>query len=268
MREGEIMERDDLKELLTMNIPDHKGNFDKVYEACKKANQSVKLKKTMLIQVLTLLIILCFVSFSSIMIYKEIQKEHDLTTIVPPRNEVLEDRLFMHLAFRGKFPKFDSYVAVGPEVGSNRFNLNVILNSNLLKEEDKNVLVEYSKTVKEKVPEHNVRFVVCLGAKDDKDYVFLADIYYDAKSHNGYEITTFYFESNLPYPFSSLADEFEELTGEILTTDTIDCITSYNDQNILECGIALCFEKLDDGTYKEYYLMKTYDKKQEFIVKK
>lgn len=112
------------------------------------------------------------------------------------------------------------------------------------------------------MPDHDAKFVICCGIIEDKDYIFLADTYYE--EYYGYVTTTFYFESNLPYSFSSLADEFEELASDVLTNE---CVTTYNEQNILECGIALCFEKLDDGTYKEYYLMKTYDK-QEFVVYK
>ena len=258
------MEKDDLKELLTMNIPKYKGDFDKTYETCERAKQAIKLKRIKLIRMVAFVMILLLVSTSSIMIYRGIVKKSDRTTIVPPRDEYLEDHLLMHLQFKGKYPVFDTYIAIGPEVGSNRFNLNIVLNSNLLKEDDKKVLVEYSEAAKKKVPDHDAKFLICYGIIEDKDYIFLADIYYDEKSYHGYVTTTFYFESNLPYSFSSLADEFEELASDVLTNE---CVTTYNDQNILECGIALCFEKLDDGTYKEYYLMKTYDK-QEFVVKK
>ena len=256
------MENDDLKELLTMNVPKYKGDFDKTYETCVRAKQAIKLKRIKFIRMVAFVMILLLVSTSSIIIYRGIVKKNDRTTIVPPRDEYFEDRLFMYLQFKGKYPVFDTYIAVGPEVGSNRFNLNIVLNSNLLKEDDKKVLVEYSEAAKKKVPDHDAKFVICYGIIEDKDYIFLADTYYE--EYYGYVTTTFYFESNLPYSFSSLADEFEELASDVLTNE---CVTTYNEQNILECGIALCFEKLDDGTYKEYYLMKTYDK-QEFVVYK
>ena len=259
------MKKDDLKELLTMNIPDHKGNFDKVYEACERAKQAIKLKRIKYIKMFAFVMILLLVSTSSIMIYRGTVNEYARNTIAPPRDEYFEDHLFMYLQFKGKYPVFDSYIAVGPEVGSNRFNLNIVLNSNLLKEDDKKVLVEYSEAAKKKAPDHDAKFVICFGIIEEKDYIFLADIYYDETSAwVGYVTTTFYFESNLSYSFSSLADEFEELAGDILTNE---CITSYNDQNTLECGIAICFEEEDDGSYHEYYKIKTYDK-QEFVVNK
>ena len=259
------MEKDNLKELLIMNVPNHKGNFNKVYEACERAKRAIRIKRFKYIQVVAFVVALFLVSASSIMIYRGIGKAPQNTTVVPPRDEYLEEHLLSHLEWIGKQPVFDSYIAIGPEDGSKRISLDVLLKTNLLKEEDKNVLIEYANDANEKEFNHEARFLICFGTIEEKDYIFLADMYYDETSNwIGYVTTTFYFESNLSYPFSSLADEFEDLAGDSLTNE---CITSYNDQNILECGIAICFERLDDGTYKEYYLMKTYDK-QEFVVKK
>lgn len=257
------MEKDELKELLVMDVPSHKGNFDKVYDACLIAKQHLKLKNKKLISLLAYSLIICIISITStLLIYKKMEQAN---VIKRPRDVFLEEHLFFHLQWIGKSPVFDSYIAIGPEVGSDRISLDVLLKTNLLKEEDKNALIEYENSAKEKEANHEARFLICFGIIEEKDYIFLADIYYDETTvWNSYVATTFYFESNLPYSFSSLSNEFEQLAGDVLTND---CITSYNDQNVLECGIAICFEEKGDGSYQEYYKIKTYDK-QEFVVYK
>ena len=58
------MEKDDLKELLIMNVPKYKGDFDKTYEVCERAKQAIKFKRLKYIRMFAFVMILLLVSTS------------------------------------------------------------------------------------------------------------------------------------------------------------------------------------------------------------
>ena len=153
---------------------------------------------------------------------------------------------------------FDQIIAFGPEASTGSFGIDVILKSNLLKEEDKETLKEYQEDTKKTSPNHEIAFQVCLGIKDGKDYVYLIDYCGYDKKLDKEVINTFLFESNLSYSFNTIVTSFEkenviELSNAFLNSSI------YDSQNKLVSGIILDFIESENG-FEENYVIK-YDNK-------
>ena len=245
------MEYDALKDVLKLNIPKPHRNFEKTLNACKKTTKINYKVNNIIIAIITCLVIVLITSFTTIIIDRKVLSKQTIYGNVDMGKDP-------HLAINGGdsnyTPIFDTIVAWGPELASGTFEMNVIINSRLLKEEDIETLKEYERGIKAKHPSQNVSFQIALGIKDSKDYIYLID-YCGVLDDTGKDYYyQFVFESNLPYDFDSIINDFEEQIGEELSNDFLNS-SYYDDQNLLCSGIIMGFSE-NDGVYKEYYLIK------------
>ncbi len=134
--------------------------------------------------------------------------------------------------------------------GTNYIPLSKILLTDLLKEEDKNELInEFN--LKKDVLDYSVYCNFYLIIDNQKDYVFI-------KQLNG-EFKEFIFESNLSYDFTCVIDEFETLSNVTLTKEWLND-NEYDTMGNLTTGISIYFTEIEPGVYKEYYTAIIYNK--------
>ncbi|MDE6414381.1 MAG: hypothetical protein K2K48_03115 [Anaeroplasmataceae bacterium] len=135
---------------------------------------------------------------------------------------------------------FDIFVAFGGGP-TEMFPIDLLLNSDLIKEEDKPILSEYNSSCK---GFNNRYYNVYLGVKDGKDVVELHHL------SDPYKI--FEFSSNLNYSFESIIYDFEKKSGENLTQDFL-CGADL-DKSRKTQGIFVDFKFLEDGSYGVYFI--------------
>ena len=245
------MEYDELRDVLKLNIPKPHRYFEKTLNACKKTTKINYKVNNIIIATITCLVIVLITCFTTIMIDRKVLSKQTIYGNVDKGKDP-------HLAINGGdsnyTPIFDTIVAWGPELASGTFEMNVIINSRLLKEEDIETLKEYERGIKAKHPSQNVSFQIALGIKDSKDYIYLVSYnqFLDEKGKSSYN--SFVFESNLPYDFNSIISDFEMQIGKELTNEFLNS-SYYDEQNLLCSGIIMGFFE-NDGNYKEYYLIK------------
>lgn len=173
---------------------------------------------------------ICIVSIFSTLIVKNRLDNSSLSGDVDPSKldaEYLEQHFDVFVAFGGGAKKM--------------FPVDLLLNSDLIKEEDKLILSDYNSTSKES---NNIFYNVYLGVKNGKDIVEL--------HHLSKPYKTFEFSSNLDYTFESIIYEFEELSGKKLTQDFL-CGADGNKSRETQ-GIFVDFTLLEDGTYGVYFI--------------
>ncbi len=133
----------------------------------------------------------------------------------------------------GKSPyhaeKYDSFFAFATFV-----NPNVLINSDLLKDEDRAEFYEYAKESK------SYSYIIYMGITDQTDIITVIDWVGDKR---------FDFTSNLNYRYEDIISEFEKTSSTIITDEFLTG-TSYLDS--LTDGIYLKFEE-DNGWYAPYY---------------
>lgn len=134
---------------------------------------------------------------------------------------------------------FDDFFAYGSGKMNTYFTINLLLKSNLIKEEAKEELV----TFLNEQDLSNANCKVYLGVKDNVDIVEILTI-------KPYKVFTF--ESNLDYSFKEVIEEFEESSGEKLTKEFV--LDSLYDSLLYEetKGIILRFSN-NEGLYVAYY---------------
>ena len=134
---------------------------------------------------------------------------------------------------------FDSFYAFGSGSPSALYSSDVLLKSNILSDESKDILRQ-SENVEDSF--YNVYF----GIKDGVDCVVLSQL------NAPYAILVF--ESNFDYSFTECINEFQEMCGKEITQDFL--ISSKFD-NLLKkeiSGILICLEIID-GKYIVYYTL-------------
>ena len=291
------MEKDELKDLLKVDVPESNGDFNKTFEKCEQGsvNIGLKRKRFLLIAIVVLVLSLGIVT-STVLIHKANMDKNnpgnDISDGDQQNNQqhineennnqgnennqpgeiviekIVEGRKNPYFASAGldvatynevkKYnpnwePIFDRMFAWGPAKEGDTFSLDEILKSNLLRETEKSTLRTYELDIKKIYPDHEVRFQVALGIKNDEDRVCLID--YIGTSDEGSDITsTFFFYSNLPYKYKTIINELSNQTGVELT-DKFLCSSVYNDNNELISGIVLKLEEKDGHCYEHYEAM-------------
>lgn len=130
---------------------------------------------------------------------------------------------------------FDHFYAYGAGSPVNLFTIDIIINSNLINNTDKEKLLDYKKEYSNK---RNYQFFnLYLGEKDGSDIIILSPL--------GEPMISFTFKSNLNYKFEDIKKEFEQLCGKELTKEFL-----YGSKidNILKketMGIILSFKEID-----------------------
>ena len=134
---------------------------------------------------------------------------------------------------------FDVFYAFGSGSPTSLYSLDILLNSNLLCDESKKILLQSDNS-------GNSFYNVYLGNKDGTDYVLLSQF------NDPYSILIF--ESNFEYRFSDCISEFQEMCCKEITQEYL--ISSKFD-NLLKKetkGILISF-KVIDGKYYAYYTL-------------
>lgn len=139
---------------------------------------------------------------------------------------------------------FDNFFAFGSPSPANKFTLDVIINSNLIDDSDKSILLKYKKEYRNK--RNYEYFNLYLGEKDGNDIVILSPL--------GEPMISFTFKSNLNYSFDEVKKEFEEVSGKKLIREFLygSEYDSFSGRQIM--GISVIFKKLEDK-YIIYYRM-------------
>lgn len=284
------MEKDELKDLIKVDVPESNGDFNKTFEKCEQSSVNFRLKRKrfLVITIVTLVLSLIIVT-STVLIHKanidknnkvdDISNENQqnnqgnnndpenkpgeivIETIVGGRKSpyfasaVLDVETYNEIKkYNPNWePIFDRMFAWGPAKENDTFSLDEILKSNLLRDTEKSTLRSYELDIKKIYPDHEVRFQVALGIKNDEDRVCLID--YIGTNDNGSDIaSTFFFYSNLPYRYKTIINELSTQTGVELT-DKFLCSSVYNDNNELISGIVLRLEEKDGHCYEHYEAM-------------
>lgn len=134
---------------------------------------------------------------------------------------------------------FDVFYAFGSGSPASLYSLDILLNSNILSDESKNILRQSENS-------GNSFYNVYLGMKNGVDYVLLSQL------NEPYSILVF--ESNFDYSFSGCINEFQKMCSNEITQDYL---LSSKFDNLLKKetkGILICF-KLVDGKYYAYYTL-------------
>ena len=257
------MEKDELRDIVKIKYPKVECDPNKAYEYFLKSRRSQKRIAFRNITIIFYTLLICFISaLTTFLIQKSIIKNS-----INQMEEINIDKLqgasagmgkAPHIAVQGvdsdQHPIIDQIIAWGPEKADGTFDLSIILRSNLISEDDKQKLKNYETEIKKIYPIHSVMFQIALGIKDGKDIIYLIDrCGYDIKLEKTV-YNVFIFNSNLPYSFDTLVNDFEELSGKELTNDFLNK-SHYDDQRLQEYGIILAFIKKDEQ-YQEYYILK------------
>ena len=139
---------------------------------------------------------------------------------------------------------FDSFFAFGSPKPTNMFTIDIIINSNLIDDSDKDILINYKKEYRNK--RNYEYFNLYLGEKDGNDIVILSPL--------GEPMISFTFKSNLNYSFDEVKKEFEEVSGKKLTREFLygSEYDAFSGRQIM--GISVIFKKLEEK-YILYYRM-------------
>ncbi len=176
-------------------------------------------------------ICICLISvFLTILIQQQLNNDISVGDVSPNKldEEYLEE-------------SFDTFVAFGG--GSrNMFSIDLLINSNLIKQEDKKALSDYTASCS---GANNRYYNIYLGVKNGKDIIEL--------HHLSKPYKIFKFSSNLDYTFDTIIQEIEELSGEKLNKEFL--LGSNNDPLIGEetLGIVADFKKNENGQYSVYF---------------
>ena len=149
----------------------------------------------------------------------------------------------------------DKIICFGPEKFAFPYKENVILNSNIINEQDKEIFRKYIEEQNKLTTKDKNRFTIYFVIKEGKDMIRIDDV---NPIDNGLE--TFYFESNLNYSFESIINDLENMTNikfsdEFLNSeiDVYDGIVGDLNSITLVKGIILNFNLNDEGIYVPYY---------------
>lgn len=136
--------------------------------------------------------------------------------------------------------KFDRFVAFGGYGVSGFVDKEVLLNCDLISDEDKSALKDY--TIANEI--NGGAFNLYLGVKAGKDIVEL--------HHMSSPYKTFTFELKLDYRLESIISEFEQMSGETLRKEFLNG-RRLDAMKKETSGIMIDFKILDDETYGHYY---------------
>ena len=103
-------------------------------------------------------------------------------------------------------------VASGPSEGYYLFEFKTIYQSDILNEEDKRQLVNDGVKKTDKV---SIGFFI----KDNKDMIYIFD---ETRHDKGKDKYYYFLESNLPYSFKEILQDFEKLIGRELSSDELN----------------------------------------------
>ena len=149
---------------------------------------------------------------------------------------------------------FDKTICFGPEIFDALYKVDVILNSNIINESDKQILKDYCARQNEIKPGHVNYFNIHFGIREGKDIVLIGDL----TSVDKHERGTFNFECNLDYTFESIILELENMTGIQFTDEFLDSSKYENNRQVM--GIVLDFNLNDEEIYVPYYKVIVDDK--------
>ncbi len=216
-------------------------NFNKIrnkeeYQSLLENTRTKKIKYRKLKFVMYTLSVVLITVFSTLLVNNYFTSNNSIGSVDPgkPTNFV-----------EGGY--FEKVICFGPEVAKCLYKSEIIFNSNIIKEEDKNILKEYLDEQKKIKPGHVNYFQICFGIKDGKDIVFLGDL--SPAGKHGAEL--FIFESNLDYTFESILVDFENMTNTELTDDFLEASKYENGKQVM--GIILNFNQNEEGIYIPYY---------------
>ena len=154
---------------------------------------------------------------------------------------------------------FDEFIAYGEKPVA-YYDYEMIINSDLLNEEDKKELYNFSKKEKFFSKEKRCAYQVAFGKREGKDIVQLRLLY---SYYYAYTLRkkskTFVFESNLPYKYDDIILKIKSDYDIIVDNDVLsDCRTDDNGTYIR--GLFINFDKVSDKEYKIFYILKLEDK--------
>ena len=156
----------------------------------------------------------------------------------------------------------DKIICFGPEKYAFLYKENIILNSNIINEQDKEIFRKYIEEQNKLTNIDKNRFTIYFVIKDGKDIIRIDDV---NPVDNGME--TFYFESNLNYSFESIITGLEIKTNTKFTDDFLNTdMDNYNgirgdvSSITLVTGIILDFHLNAEGIYVPYYKVIVDDK--------
>lgn len=149
---------------------------------------------------------------------------------------------------------FDKTICFGPEIFKDLYKVDVILNSNIINESDKQILKEYCAKQNEIKHGHVNYFNIHFGTKEGKDIVLICDLA-PVDKHMG---NTFNFESNLDYTFESILLELENMASIKFTDEFLDSSKYENGKQVM--GIVLNFNLNEEGINIPYYKVIVDDK--------
>ncbi len=149
---------------------------------------------------------------------------------------------------------FDKIICFGPEVFNEHYTVDVILSSNIISEDDKNILSAYCAEQNEIQPGYVTYFNIHFGIKDGKDQVLICALNDPGKNQG----KLFNFDSNLEYSFESIISDLEIMTNTKFTDEFLAKSKYENYKQVM--GIVLDFNLNDEGIYVPYYKVIVDDK--------
>lgn len=139
---------------------------------------------------------------------------------------------------------FDNFYAFGSGSQINLITIDIIINSNLIDDSDKEILKNYKREYKNK---RNYEFFnLYLGEKNGKDIIILSPL--------GEPKISFTFKSNLNYTFNEVKKEFEDISDKKLTKEFLYGSKFDNTLKREIMGIIVSFKKIEEK-YIPYYTM-------------
>lgn len=141
---------------------------------------------------------------------------------------------------------FDNFIAFGSSSSQNALNIDVIINSNIIDQNDKDVLIDYMNKHR-----NNKKCSLYFGERNGIDIVHIILIDKVKK--------TFTFNSNLDYSFQEVLNELKQTSNEIITEDFL---YSSNIDEILKhekSGIIISFRE-ENNIYIPYYMIELKEK--------
>ena len=218
-----------------------RGNIDN-YIVCKVKRNSVVLY----LKLALYSVILClFCAIITIKIKDRIYENSAIDPIVPDEQTSIGPAGSID---PGKFPKsllteiFDVFVAFGSNTVT-LFTDDIILNSNIISENDKN---EFKKYLASQVNDYQKYYNIHIGVKDGKDIIYI--------KHLTAPYADFIFESVLNYDFDLIIAEFESMCEKKLSQDFLMSCDWDNELKIDKSGIHLYFKE-EGGVYVPYYIL-------------
>lgn len=214
------------------------------YQSLLENTKNKKIKYPKLKFVMYTLSVILITVFSTLLVDKYLINNNGAGRITFPGKINLVERGYV-----------DKIICFGPEKFAFPYKENLILNSNIINEQDKEVFNKYIEEQNKLTTKDKNRFIIYFVIKDGKDIIRIDDI---NPVDNGME--TFYFESNLNYSFESIINDLEIMTNTKFSDDFLnseidvyDGIVGDMNSITLVKGILLDFNLNDEGIYVPYY---------------